>query len=331
MIPRREHLLMLAAMSAMVSPAMVPWAALAQAPARLPKIGLIGDQGPTEPRIEAFRQGMRDLGYVPGKNILIEERHAHGVVAKFPELVAELLRLKVDLLVIGGPITARDALAQTKTLPIVFGAMADPVAAGFAASLARPGGNLTGLSTLGVELTAKQLELMKSLLPHASRVSMLCNPGSPTTRLVVASTREAARLLGLELQVFEARKASELTGAFAAIVAWRSAAVVIASDAVFGNELVQLSTLAAANRMPAIYNRREFALAGGLLSYGPNFSDNYRRAATYVDKILKGAKPGELPVEQPTRFDMVVNMKTAKALGITIPPTLLLRATEVIE
>ena len=233
--------------------------------------------------------------------------------------------------VIGGPITARDALAQTKTLPIVFGSMADPVGAGFAASLARPGGNLTGLSTLGVELTAKQLELMKSLLPHASRVSMLCNPDSPTTRLVVASTREAARLLGLELQVFEARTAGELGGAFAAMVAWRSAAVVIASDAVFGNELVQLSTLAAVNRLPAIYNRREFALAGGLLTYGPNFSDNYRRAATYVDKILKGAKPGDLPVEQPTKFDLVINGKTAKALGLSIPQSLLISADKVIE
>ena len=328
---RREHLVKLTAMGAMVSPAMAPWTALAQSAARLPKIGLIGDQGPTEPRIEAFRQGMRDLGYVHGKNILIEERHAHGVTAKFPELVAELLRLKVELLVVGPPLAVQAVKAQAANLPIVFTTAADPVGSGLVADLAHPGGNLTGLSTMGVELSGKQLELLKSAVPQATHFTLLCNPSSLSTKAIVQSTREAARILRLDLQVIETRRAGELTGAFAAMAAARSSAVVIVSDAMFGNELVQLSTLAAVNRMPAIYNRREFALAGGLLSYGPNFSDIFRRAAGYVDKILKGAKPGDLPVEQPTRFDMVINMKTAKALGIVIPQTLLLRATEVIE
>ena len=330
---RRRKLLNTAAeaLAGLALPALLPLRAWAQAAARIPKIGLIGDQGPAEPRIEAFRQGMRDLGYVHGKNILIEERHAHGVTAKFPELVAELLRLKVELLVVGPPLAVQAAKAQAVNLPIVFTTAADPVGSGLVADLAHPGGNLTGLSTMGVELSGKQLELLKSTVPRATRFTLLCNPTSLSTRLIVLSTREAARTLGLDLQVIETRRAGELTGAFAAMTAGRSGAVVIASDAMFGNELVQLATLAAVNRMPAIYNRREFALAGGLLSYGPNFSDIFRRAASYVDKILKGAKPGDLPVEQPTRFDMVINMKTAKALGIVIPQTLLLRATEVIE
>ncbi len=309
-----------------------PATSWAQPAGRVPRIGVIGDQSPTEPRIEAFRQGLRELGYIDGQNIAIEYRYAYGDMRRFPELVTELLRLKVDVLLVGGTSTVQTAMAQTSTVPIVFALAADPVPNGLVTSLARPGANATGLSILLAELTAKQLERLKAAAPRVSRVAVLYNPlGGPASILAVERAREAARVLALELQVLEVRHRNEIAGAFEAMKARRAGAVLIISQAMFGNELVELARLATVHRLPAIYNRREFAEAGGLLAYGPNFSDNYRRAAGYVDKILKGAKPADLPVEQPMRFDMVVNLRTAKAIGLTIPPSILLLATEVIE
>ena len=304
---------------------------LAQPSVKLPRVGVIGEQGPGEPRIEAFRQGLRVLGYVEGQNILVEYRYLDGVLDRVPGLVAELVRLKVDVLLVGGTVAARSAKAQTTTVPIVFAVAADPVASGLVPSLARPVGNATGMSVLLPDLSGKQLELLKAALPQLSRATVLYNPVNPAAAFALTRTREVARALGLELQVLEVRQPSGLTGAFANMMAWHAGGLLVVSDPMFGNELVQLSVLAATNRLPAIYNRAEFAKAGGLLAYGPSFSDNYRRAATYVDKILKGAKPADLPVEQPATFEFLINLKTAKALGLTIPQSLLLRADEVIQ
>jgi putative ABC transport system substrate-binding protein len=254
------------------------------------------------------------------------------VVDRFADLTAELLRLQVDVLMVGGPLVAQVAKAQTTTVPIVFTSVPDPLGAGLVTSLARPGGNLTGLTTLlGGDMSGKHLQLLKETIPPGSRVAVLSNPTSPTARLVVERVREVAQTLPVDLQVLEVRHANDLVSAFASMKAWRAGAVLVLSDPMFGNELVQLAMLAAVNHLPAIYTRREFAQAGGLLAYGPDFSDIFRRAAIYVDKIIKGAKPSDLPIEQPTKFDMVVNLKTAKAFDLPIPASVLVRATEVIE
>ena len=325
MIERRTLLIGLAVLAA-------PSIAIAQQPAaKVPRIGVIGDQSPKEPRIEAFRQGLRELGYIEGKNIVIEYRYAYGVVDRFAELTAELLALKVDVLVVGGAVTAHTAKNQTTTVPIIFAIAGDPVGTGLVTSLSRPGGNVTGLSALITETSSKQLELLKAIAPKISRVAILINPVNSGSRLAVTRTREAARALALDVQVVEVRRRNELASAFAALTAWRAGAVLVVPDPMFGNELIEISRLAATYQLPAIYNRREFAEAGGLLAYGPSYSDNYRRAATYVDKILRGAKPADLPVEQPTRFELVINLKTAKLFGITIPQSVLVRADEVIE
>lgn len=303
----------------------------AQAAGKVPLVGVIGERTPPDPFLDAFRQGLRERGYVEGRSILIEYRSVHGVLARAPDYAAELLRLKVDILVVGGTVAAQSAKARTATVPIVFTLSGDPVGSGLVDSLARPGGNATGLTNLISELPRKQLELLKTAAPQLSRVTLLYNPANPSAILALKGAREAARALGLELQFLEVRQSNELERAFSALTAWRAGAVLAVSDPVFGNVLVQLSALAVTNRLPAMYASREFAKAGGLIAYGPNFSDNYRRAATYVDRILKGANPADLPVEQPTKFDLVINAKTAKALGLTIPPSLLLQVTEFIE
>jgi putative tryptophan/tyrosine transport system substrate-binding protein len=299
---------------------------------KVPRIGVLGEKSPADPFLAAFRQGLRELGYTEGQNIVVEYRYANGMVDRFPELAAELIRLKVDVLVVGGAAAARAAKAKTKTVPIVFALPGDPVGSGLVASLNRPGGNATGTSTLLPELSRKQLELLKAAVPRVSRVTVLHNSaGRPVAGLALNATREAARALAVELQVLEVREPNELVSAFAAARAQQADALLALSDPVLGNKLAQLAELAAKHRLPAIYVRREFAEAGGLLAYGPSFPDNYRRAATYVDKILKGAKPADLPVEQPTKVELVINLKTAKALGLTIPPSLLARADQVIE
>ena len=309
-----------------------PLVAEAQQPPKAPRIGVIGERAPTDPFITAFRQGLRELGYTEGQNIVIEYRFTHGVLDRVPKIAAELIRLKVDVLVVGGTVSAQSVKAVTSTVPIVFTTAGDPVGSGLVASLAHPGGNVTGTSSiLNPELSGKQLELLKAAVPHVSRVAVLYNPVNPIAGHLLNGAREAARSLAMELQVFEARQRNELASAFAALMAWRPGGLLVVSDPVFGNELAQLANLAVKNRLPALYARREFTEAGGLLAYGPSYSDNYRRAATYVDKILKGAKPGDLPVEEPTKLEFVINLKTARALGLTIPPSLLGRADEVIQ
>ncbi len=303
-------------------------AAEAQPTGKLPRIGVIGERSSTDPFLTAFRKGLRDLGYIEGQNIVIEYRYADGVVDRFPDFAVELTRLNVDVLVVGGTLAARSAKAATATVPIVFTAVGDPVGTGIVASLARPGGNATGLSNIVSELSAKQLELLKATVPGIFRVAILHNPlnsGPALTR-----TREAARALAVELEVVEVRVPNELPIVFSTLTGRHADAVLALSDPVFGDE-AQLARLATEHRLPAMYARREFAVAGGLLAYGPNFSDNYRRAASYVDKILKGTKPDDLPVEQPTTFEFVINVKTAKALKLTIPQSVLSRADEVIQ
>lgn len=301
----------------------------AQTATKAYRIGYLGERSSPDPLLAAFQQGLRDLGYTEGQNIVIESRYADGITVRLPELAAELVRLKVDVLVVGGTVAARSAMAATKTVPIVFTLVGDPVGAGLVASLARPGGNATGLSNVVTELSGKQLELLKAAVPKISRVVVLHNPRNSGPAL--KRTRDAAQSLGLELQLLEVRQPSELASAFSAMQARRPDAVLALSDPAFGIELVQLSRLAITNRLPAMYSRTEFVEAGGLLSYGPNFNNNFRRAAGYVDRILKGAKPGDLPVEQPTKFELAINMKTAKALGLTISQSMLQRADQVIE
>ena len=310
---------------------LAPLVAEAQQGTKVPRVGVLSERSPTDLFVTAFRQGLRALGYTEGQNIIVEYRYAHGMADRFPDLVAELIRLKVDVLVVGGTVAARSAKAQTTTVPIVFTLAGDPVGSGLVASLARPGGNVTGLSNIIAELGGKQLELLKEAVPQVSRVAVLYNPVNPAAGPALNRTREAARALAVELQVLEVRQPNQLASAFSAMTAWRPGALLALSDSVFGNDIAQLSKLAVKNRMPAMYASSRFAEAGGLLTYGPSFSDNWRRAAVFVDKILKGAKPADLPVEQPTKFELVINLKTAKALGLTIPPSVLARTDEVIE
>jgi putative tryptophan/tyrosine transport system substrate-binding protein len=301
------------------------------ADAQVPRVGVLGDHSPGHPFISAFRQGLLELGYTEGQNIAIEYRYAQGMADRFRDLAADLVRLKVDVLVVGGTAGALAAKAQTTTIPIVFALAGDPVASGLVASLSHPGGNLTGISVFHPEISAKDLDLLKEAVSKVSRVGVLYNPANPVTRSTLEETRKAARALSLELQVEEVRRSEQLAGVFSTLAAWRAGAVLVLSDPVFGNALPELARLATKGRLPAMYNRREFAEVGGLLTYGPSFADNYRRAAYYVDRILKGAKPAALPVEQPTKFELVVNLKTATTLGLTIPQSLLSRADTVIR
>ena len=301
------------------------------ADAQVPRVGVLGDHSPGHPFISAFRQGLLELGYTEGQNIAIEYRYARGMADRFRDLAADLVRLKVDVLVVGGTVGALAAKAQTTTIPIVFALAGDPVASGLVTSLSHPGGNLTGISVFHPEISAKDLELLKEAVSQVSRVGVLYNPANPVTRSTLEETRKAARALSLELQVEEVRRSEQLAGAFSTLTAWRAGAVLVLSDPVFGNALPELARLATKGRLPAMYNRREFAEVGGLLTYGPSFADNYRRAAYYVDRILKGAKPAALPVEQPSKFELVVNLKTATTLGLTLPQSLLSRADTVIR
>jgi putative ABC transport system substrate-binding protein len=309
----------------------VPRPVEAQVAGRIPRIGLINEFTPAHPFTAAFQQGLREHGYVEGKSIAVEYRHAHGVLDRVSNFAIELLRLKVEVLVVGGTMSAQLAKAQTTTVPIVFATSGDPVSSGVVASLARPGGNATGISLISPELSGKQLGLLKEAVPKASRVGVLYNPVNPAAGDALKVTREAAHALALDLQLLGVSQPKDLPDAFSTLTAWRAGGVLVLADPFLGNEIQQISSLAAKSRLPAMYVRGEFAEAGGLLAYGPSFSDNYRRAATYVDKILRGAKPADLPVEQPTKFELVINAKTAKALGLMIPRSLLARADQVIE
>jgi putative ABC transport system substrate-binding protein len=294
---------------------------------KIARIGLLGDV----PSFlnEEFRQGLRELGYVEGQSIVIEHRYPEWKYERLPGLAADLVRLKVDVIVAASPAATKAAKQATSTIPVIFIVSGDPVADGFVASLARPGGNITGLATTSPELVGKQLELLKGVAPKVSRVAVLQNPN--THRDVLRQAEGAARALGVQLQILEARTPSEIEAAFAAMSSHRTDGILVLRDAVFRAQRAQITALAAKNRLPAIYGLREEAEAGGLVAYGASVPQLYRRAATYVDKILKGARPGDLPVEQPTKYELVINLKTAKALGLTIPPSLLARADQVIE
>jgi putative ABC transport system substrate-binding protein len=308
-----------------------PLAAEAQQPGRFHQIGFLVHRSPEASRIEPFRQGLRALGYIEGQNITIEQRYTHGAHDRLRGLAAELVRREVGVIVVDGTVAAMAARAATTTIPIVFVLASDPVGSGLVASLARPGGNVTGLSTLYTELTGKQLQMLKEAVPEASRVTILCNPENPAIGPGLNGAQATARALGIQLQVLEVRRPNELEGTFSAMAKGRAGALLTLPDALFSNERVQLLKLAAKSRLPAIFSPRDFVEAGGLMSYGPNVPAQFRRAATYVDRILKGAKPGDLPIEQPTKFELVINLKTAKTLGLTIPQSLLVRADEVIQ
>jgi putative ABC transport system substrate-binding protein len=312
-----------------------PFAAEAQQAAKIARIGYLAHDLAANPHLhEAFRQGLRDLGYVEGRNVVIESRSAEGKSERLPALAAELVALKVDVILAGGTPQALAAKQATRTLPIVFTAAADPVASGLVTSLARPGGILTGLSNLAPELVGKCLEQLTQAVPGVTRVAVLWQPGGlgeRTERDLLKGAEVATRALGVRLQVVEARGPADFDRAFSDMTRARADALTVLTSTMFNNERRRLVDLAAKNRLPAVYPWREFVDAGGLMSYGPNLADLFRRAATYVDKILKGAKPADLPVEQPTKFELVINLKTAKALGLTIPQSVLGRADEVIQ
>jgi putative ABC transport system substrate-binding protein len=310
-----------------------PLGSFAQQQGKIWRIGFLGTASASgfARRVEALREGLRDLGYVEGKNLVIEFRWADGKYERLPELAAELVRLKVDVIVTHGPVGSPAAKNATTTIPIVVTAVGDPVAFGLVASLARPGGNVTGMASLSSEVAAKRLELLKDAFPRIRRVAVLLNPDSPTGsgpgfRLMEAT----AASLKLELHRFGVRGPGEFESAFAAMAKQRVDAVVVMDDGVLAANVGAIAKLAAKMRLPSI-GLGEFAEAGGLMAYGVNRLESFRRAATFVDKILKGAKPADLPIEQPTRFETVLNLKTAKALGIQFPQSVLGRTDRVIE
>ena len=283
-------------------------------------------------RTEAFRQGLRELGYVEGKTIVIEWRSAEGQLDRLPSLAAELVRLKVDVIVTGGPSATRPVKAATVTIPIVITNDSDPVANGFVASLARPGGNITGLSTLSPEIYGKQLELLKEIVPRLSRVAVLGDSAEPGHAQALRETERAARTLRVQLQYLDVRGPNDIETAFQAARTGRADAVLTLPSAVLFSHRKQVVDLAARSRLPAMYfSAPGFPADGGLISYGASLTDMDRRAATFVDKILKGAKPADLPIEQPTKFEFIINLKAAKQIGLTIPPSVLARADEVIQ
>ena len=312
-----------------------PVAAGAQARGKVFRIGYLASVGSfsaRSPAVEAFRQGLRELGWVEGQNIVIEYRTSEGRVERLPDLAAELARLKVDVIVAPGTQAALAAKNATATIPVVMIAVAEPVAQGLIAGLARPGGNVTGLSySVGTEIFGKELELLKEAVPKVRQVAIIWNPANPIHGIWIKEIKVPAQSLGVQLQLLEARRPDDFDGAFAAMAKKPAGALLVGPDASFSSHLSRLAVLAARNRLPSVYGTREYSEAGGLMSYGPNTPDLWRRSAGYVDKILKGAKPADLPVEQPTKFELVINLKTAKALGLTIPQSLLARADEVIQ
>ena len=311
-----------------------PLAAMAQQVGKVYRIAHLSGSGQvvSKPFIDAFRQGMRAAGYVEGKSFVLDERYAEGDVQRLPPLARELVESKPDVLLVSTTPGNLAAKAATSTIPIVMVLVADPVGAGIVASLARPGGNITGITNIVAELAGKRLEILKEMIPSASRVAVLVNPDSQNAPLQMRSAEAAARSLGIELgPVVAVRSANDLETAFASAVRERSPAAIRMIDPLVFMLRNETAALAAKYRLPVIYPSSEDAEAGGLVAYGTNVPEQYRHAATLVDKILRGAKPGDLAVEQPTKFDLVINLKTAKALGLTIPQSLLLRADEVIQ
>jgi len=308
-----------------------PLVAHAQQSAKLPTIGYLGASTPSldSHRVGAFVQRLRELGWIEGRTVTIEYRWSEGRSERYPEIAAEFVRLKVDVIVAtGGGVPA--AKQATSAIPIVFPVAGDPVGGGFVATLARPGGNITGLSLQQTDVASKRVELLRDAVPGLRRMAILVNAGNVNAVLELGEVQAAGRTLGLAATTSEIRRAEDIVSAFEALKGRADAVYVVAEPLVFSNR-ARIHTLAMAARLPAIYNSREYVEMGGLMSYGPNFPDLFRRTAEFVDKILRGAKPGDIPVEQPTKFDLVINLTTAKALGLTIPESFLLRADEVIE
>jgi len=306
----------------------------AQQPKKVPRIGFLNASSPSSvaDRLDAFRQGLRELGYLEGKDIVVEYRHAEGKQDRLNDLAGELVRLRVEVIVAGGTASAQAAKRMTKTIPIVMTNVSDPVSLGFAVSLARPGGNITGLSTLAPELSGKRLELLKEILPKLARVTVVGDSTNPANAQALREAELAAETLGVQLQYYlEVRDAPDVETAFRVATKAHSDAVLALTSAVLFSQRTQVAALAVKNRLPAVYGQPEYVEAGGLMSYGTSIADLYRRAATYVDKILKGTKPADIPVEQPTKFEFVINLKTAKQIGLTIPPNVLARADKVIK
>jgi len=318
---------------ALVLAMMAPLAPEAQEAAKVPRIGLLSPYSPSDTVLwhQAFRLGLRDLGWVEGKNISIEYRYAEGRSDRLPDLAADLVRLKVDVIVTAVTTDALAAQKATKAIPIVMAAGSDPIASGLVDSLARPGGNITGLSQMMPQLAGKRLELLKEMVPKLSRVAVLWNPQGSGGPFYWKEIQLPARQLGLQLHSLEVRSPNDFDKAFEDATRARAGALFIIANPVIVTNLKRIAGLAAKSRLPSIFHFSEFADAGGLVTYGTDRADLFRRAATFVDKILKGAKPGDLPVEQPTKFELVINLKTAKALGLKIPQSLLQRADHVIQ
>jgi len=298
----------------------------------MPVIGYLGSEasGPSAPFVAAFLQGLNDTGYVEGQNVVIEYRWADGRYDRLPALVTDFAGRKVDVIAALGLPSALAAKSATSTIPIVF-SVGDPVERGLVASLARPGGNLTGVSLINVELMPKRLELISELVPQAGVIVVLVNPNNANTERITRDMKEAARAKGVQIAILKAGTESEIDAAFANLVQLRAGALIVMGDPLFVNGRDQLVALSSRHAVPAIYQSREYAASGGLISYGTSFTAAFREVGVYVGKILNGAKPVDLPVQQPTTFELVVNLNTARALGLTVPPSILARATEVIE
>jgi len=310
-----------------------PLAAHAQQPARIPRVGFLGN---STAALEAnlvgpFRDGLRELGYEEGRDIVIEYRWADGRYERFPALIAELIALNVDTIVTAGTPASLAVKNATTTIPLVMVAVGDPVATGLVASLARPGGNITGLTSISVEMEGKRLELLREVVPKVSHIAVLWNAASPIQVIEEGEVRAAARVLGIKMLSLGVRTREEIDDALATIIGERPDALLVLADRLFLHHRTRIMDFAAQQRLPGVQAYRELVEAGGLMSYGPSYADMHRRAAAYVDKILKGAKPADLPVERPVKFELVVNLKAAKALGLTIPPSVIFRADEIIE
>jgi len=326
MMKRREFITLLGGAAAW------PLAARAQQPAKLPTIGLLGATTPLveSQRVASFVQRLREVGWIDGRNVAIEYRWGEGRNERFAEIAAEFVRLKVDLIVASTTPAAIAAKQATSVIPIVFASVGDPVGTGLVASLARPAGNLTGLSNMLPDTATKRLELLREVVPNLRRLAIIANVGSPAVVLSMREVQVTAPTLGLDVATSEIRRAEDIAPAFEALKG-RAEALFVHPDPLVNTNRIRINTLALAARLPTMHGVREYVEAGGLMSYGPNVVEQYRRAADYVDKILRGAKPGDIPVEQPTKFDLVINLTTAKALGLTIPESFLSRADEVIE
>jgi putative ABC transport system substrate-binding protein len=328
MITRRQLVIVFGA-SALAA----PLASFAQAQGKVWRIGVLETTSATlnAANLAAFRQGMRELGYVEGRNLIIEYRSADGYGERFANLAAELVALQVDLLVTRGTLAALAAKNATRTIPVVMANAGDPVDSGLVTSLARPGGNVTGLSSVTVDLETKRFGLLRELVPGSTRIAALYIMQNPNNREQWKEIETAARSVGVQPQLLDVRKPEDLGPAFDAAIRQRADGLIVGGDGLMQVNRKLIAELAAKHRLPTIYRSMEFIEAGGLMAYGPSYPDLYRRAATYVDRIFKGAKPGDLPVEEPTKFELIINLKTAKALGLTIPAPLLLRADEVIK